>query len=86
MLGKVIDRDFVANGNILKSLEQVGGVQFTAACGVILLSTLIPRGALAFNPKQLSGQVLEGQPGAEEEEDEFKKSDSLTDSREKQVV
>lgn len=61
------------------------------AFSVILLSTLIPKGAFALNPKQISDQVLEGQPGSTDEliyekEDEFKTSNSLTDSREKQQV
>lgn len=30
LLGRVIDRDFVANGNIFKALEQVGGSVFTS--------------------------------------------------------
>ncbi|BGP40563.1 hypothetical protein JCM10449v2_004525 [Rhodotorula kratochvilovae] len=67
VLGGVIDDDFVANGNITTSLRQVGGVQFSVGCGVILAASLIPRGAFALNPKVLNGAPLQGQEGAEEE-------------------
>lgn len=65
VLGKVIDRDFVANRNIVQSLRQVGGIQFSVCCGVILLATLIPKGAFAFNPKSFNDReqpvdVLDG--------------------------
>lgn len=56
VLGKVIDRDFVATKTITNSLRQVGGIQFSVCCGIILLATLVPKGAFAFNPKRLSGQ------------------------------
>lgn len=50
-LGKVIDRDFTTNRNIISSLRHVGGMQFSIYCGIIILATFIPRGSLAFNPK-----------------------------------
>lgn len=59
VLGKVIDRDFVATRTITNSLRQVGGIQFSVCCGIILLATLIPRGALSFNPKRISSQTAD---------------------------
>ncbi|PPQ82284.1 hypothetical protein CVT25_008434 [Psilocybe cyanescens] len=53
VLGKVFDKDFTKNGNIIYSLKMVGGVHFSVACGIILLSTFIPKGAFAINPKSL---------------------------------
>ncbi|KAF8651045.1 hypothetical protein AX16_004908 [Volvariella volvacea WC 439] len=55
VLGGVIDRDFNKNGNIIESLKHVGGIQFSVSCCIILLSTLIPRGALSFNPRAIDG-------------------------------
>ncbi|KAH7102702.1 hypothetical protein BKA62DRAFT_769556 [Auriculariales sp. MPI-PUGE-AT-0066] len=57
VLGKVIDSDFAKNKNIHSSLSRVGGIQFSVCCGIILLSTLIPRGAIALNP-QPTGDLL----------------------------
>jgi len=56
VLGKVIDSDFVATRTITASLRQVGGIQFSVCCGIILLATFIPKGAFALNPKKLVGQ------------------------------
>ncbi|KDR78225.1 hypothetical protein GALMADRAFT_138347 [Galerina marginata CBS 339.88] len=53
VLGTVIDKDFTKNKNIVHSLKTVGGAQFSIACGIIILSTFIPKGAFAFNPKSL---------------------------------
>ncbi|KAF9045093.1 major facilitator superfamily domain-containing protein [Panaeolus papilionaceus] len=55
LLGRVIDSDFSRNKTIVDSLKTVGGVHFTVACAVIFLSTFIPKGAFAFNPKNLGG-------------------------------
>jgi len=57
VLGNVIDRDFKKTKNILYSLKTVGGAHFTVACGVIFLSTFIPKGAFAFNPKAIGGTI-----------------------------
>jgi len=53
VLGKVIDKDFARHGNIYHSLQTVGGVHFSVACGIIIASTFIPKGAFALNPKAL---------------------------------
>lgn len=65
VLGKVIDNDFVRTRTITNALRNVAGIQFSVCCGIILLATLIPRGALSFNPKRISSQsadidVLDG--------------------------
>jgi len=56
-------------------------VHFTVASAVILLSTLIPKGAFAFNPKALGsigGREKSHPPSVEDSEDEkdFKKSET----------
>jgi hypothetical protein len=57
VLGTVIDNDFITTGTIYNALVEVGGIQFSVGCGIILLSTFIPRGAVAFNPKPI-GDLL----------------------------
>jgi hypothetical protein len=37
-------------------------IQYSTCCGIILLSTIIPLGALAFNPKIIGGVKLVGDP------------------------
>lgn len=60
------DNDFVAHKTIYQSLTQVGGIQFSVGCGIILLATFIPAGAFSWNPKVLNGVPLEGQEGFKE--------------------
>ncbi|PPQ75553.1 hypothetical protein CVT24_013245 [Panaeolus cyanescens] len=55
LLGRVIDSDFSRNKTIVNALKTVGGVHFTVACAVIFLSTFIPKGSFAFNPKSIGG-------------------------------
>jgi hypothetical protein len=57
VLGHVVDKDFTKNNNIIYALKTVGGVHFSVACGVIFLSTFIPKGAFAFNPKFIGSPV-----------------------------
>ncbi|SGY60636.1 BQ5605_C007g04460 [Microbotryum silenes-dioicae] len=66
VLGRVIDQDFTRTGTIYKALQQVGGIQFSVASALILLATLIPMGAFAFNPKMLNSMPLEGDVAHEE--------------------
>ncbi|KAK4050848.1 hypothetical protein OIV83_003270 [Microbotryomycetes sp. JL201] len=61
LLGRVIDRDFESNGNIYAALQQVGGVQFSVGCAIILMASLVPVGAFAINPQVLNHQLLPGQ-------------------------
>lgn len=65
VLGKVIDNDYVRTRTITNALRHVAGIQFSVCCGIILLATLIPRGAFSFNPKRIAAQkedldVLDG--------------------------
>ncbi|KAH8929929.1 hypothetical protein BT69DRAFT_1275856 [Atractiella rhizophila] len=55
VLGKIIDNDFLQHHNIEDSLRRVGGIQFSVCCGIILLSTFIPKGAFSLNPRQIEG-------------------------------
>ncbi|GAA5896808.1 hypothetical protein JCM8208_007096 [Rhodotorula glutinis] len=71
ILGKVIDRDLITNGTIYNALVQVGGIQFSVGCAIILAASFIPRGAFALNPKMLNGAPLSGQ-GDSGEDDEAK--------------
>ncbi|TFK29198.1 hypothetical protein FA15DRAFT_430422 [Coprinopsis marcescibilis] len=50
-LGKVIDNEFNRTKSPYTAYLTVGGAQFSVACVVILLSTFVPVGACAFNPK-----------------------------------
>jgi len=69
VLGGVIDDDFTANNNIYRSLQRVGGIQFTVCSAVIIASTFIPRGSWAINPKP-TGDLQAGAdiPGESTEE------------------
>jgi len=71
LLGRVVDKDFTNNHNILYSLKTVGGVHFSVACVVIFLSTFIPKGAFAINPKRI-GSSVPPQAGASEASDKEK--------------
>lgn len=51
VLGKVIDDDWTSRRTIYNALTQVGGIQFTVGCVIILGASFIPKGAIAFNPK-----------------------------------
>ncbi|KAF5355563.1 hypothetical protein D9758_006322 [Tetrapyrgos nigripes] len=85
VLGRVIDRDWTQHRSIESSLRRVGGIQFSICSGIILLATLVPRGALALNPKRLE----KSKSGLEQkEEEDLKKgaSASSADSIEKEVV
>ncbi|KAH8929947.1 MFS general substrate transporter [Atractiella rhizophila] len=88
VLGKVIDRDYKKNGDIVDSLKRVGGIQFSVCCGIILLATFIPKGAFAFNPKQIEGVKTSAEDEEESETDESIKKqelngDSISASEEK---
>ncbi|GAA5878615.1 hypothetical protein JCM8547_003845 [Rhodosporidiobolus lusitaniae] len=63
VLGKVIDRDWTNNQTIHNALQQVGGIQFSVGCAIVLLASLIPKGAFSLNPKVINALPLEGQEG-----------------------
>ena len=78
MRGKFSERFHLVHLSILSLLLSV---HFTVASAVILLSTLIPKGALAFNPKALGsigGREKSHPPSVEDSEDEkdFKKAET----------
>ena len=50
ILGKYIDNVYKLRGNIGPALVYTVGVQFTVIMVIVLASTFIPSGALAFNP------------------------------------
>lgn len=53
-------------------LKNIAGVQFTVIAAILLASTFIPAGAIAFNPKLLFGEDLtgNGEPATGKEVDE----------------
>lgn len=65
VLGKWVDKQLAKKVSARDVLKYIGGVQFTILCVVILIATLIPRGAIALNPK-----AVEGATSIEEDEDE----------------
>ncbi|KAF9555664.1 MFS general substrate transporter [Agrocybe pediades] len=87
VLGRVFDKDFTKNGNITFGLKMVGGVQFSVGCAIILLSTLIPKGAFAFNPKAIGsvGSKANAHPESasesEVDEKDLKMRDAIDASR-----
>lgn len=66
VLGRVIDNDYITTGNIYNALVEVGGIQYSVGCGIIFLSTFIPRGAFAINPKP-TGDLKTPEDSDEEE-------------------
>jgi len=74
LLGRVIDNDWKSHGNIVNSLTRVGGIQFSICSVIILLATLVPKGAFAFNPKAIEGV---------RNQQEFDEDSSVGDSVEK---
>ncbi|KAG8794707.1 hypothetical protein FRC16_010385 [Serendipita sp. 398] len=54
LLGTYIDKVFTADGNIYRALVNIGGVQFTVLCAIIIAATLTPRGALHWNPSLIN--------------------------------
>jgi hypothetical protein len=65
VLGKWVDKQLVKKVTPQEILKRVGGIQFSILCVIVLLATLIPRGALSFNPK-----MVEGATSVEQEDEE----------------
>jgi hypothetical protein len=65
LLGRYLDGVYNATGGsggggrIDGGLVYTAGVQFTVIAGLVLASTFVPKGALAFNPKMLEGDGME---------------------------
>lgn len=73
LLGRYLDGVYNATGGsagggrIDGGLVYTAGVQFTVIAGLVMASTFVPKGALAFNPKMLEGDGLEGTERRSEE-------------------
>lgn len=60
LLGRYVDKVSTANnGNVHEAVFNIGGVQFTIITAIVLLATLIPRGAFSWNPDMLERQNME---------------------------
>lgn len=64
LLGKYIDSVYnrtggSRGGDVHGAVVNIAGVQFTVLTAVVIASTFVPRGALAFNPKMLDDQQLD---------------------------
>lgn len=63
LLGRYIDSVYnrtgeSAGGDIHTAIRNVAGVQYTVLMAVVMASTLIPRGALSWNPQMLHDEDL----------------------------
>jgi len=83
VLGTVIDKDFAAHNNIINSLKSVGGIQFSVCSGIILLATMVPKGALSLNPKAIEGVHNEQEFEEDSSVNSVRKSDVEGGRREK---
>jgi len=85
LLGKIVDSDFAAHGNIISALRRIGGIQFSVCSGIIILACFIPKGAFAMNPKIIGDIRLEGESGgarsSDEVESEGRDSDEIKDMK-----
>ncbi|KAF2170982.1 hypothetical protein M409DRAFT_18954 [Zasmidium cellare ATCC 36951] len=61
LLGRYVDGVYERSGDtdIHPAIFNIAGVQFTVLCGVMLLATLVPKGAISFNPPALYGESLD---------------------------
>jgi len=79
VLGAYVDK-FLKKGGIPQDvLKNVGGIQFTVICAILLASTFIPAGAFSWNPTLLFGENLTGALESQEgkhSEDNFEIIDS----------
>lgn len=57
-LGTYIDSQ-IAQTNVWDAFYNVAGIQFTVLSVIILLATLIPKGAIGLNPALLDNEVLD---------------------------
>lgn len=56
-------------GDIREGLVYTAGVQMSIICVLVFASTFVPKGALAFNPKMISDEVLDEEHIEIEEQD-----------------
>ncbi|KAL3426055.1 hypothetical protein PVAG01_02846 [Phlyctema vagabunda] len=66
MLGRHVDAVSRDNdGDVHLAVRNLGGIQFTVLAAIVIASTLIPKGALKFNPSMISDDNVEGDPDEE---------------------
>jgi MFS family permease len=53
LLGKYIDSVYNSTGTVRPALLNTAAIQLTIICGIVFISTFIPKGAIALNPKLL---------------------------------
>ncbi|KAF9877535.1 hypothetical protein CkaCkLH20_05235 [Colletotrichum karsti] len=58
-LGRYVDRIYNSGRDVRDALFNTAGVQFTVICGIVLLSTFIPKGSRTFNPTMLDDTKLD---------------------------
>ena len=88
LLGRYIDKVSKRNnGNISEAFQNIAGVQFTIIAVLILVATLIPKGALSFNPDTLYGERLDKELDAQSSDngDEDQKQTELEKEKVSQV-
>ncbi|KAF4636112.1 hypothetical protein G7Y89_g1975 [Cudoniella acicularis] len=72
--------------NARPAVFNIAGVQFTVISGVVLLATLIPRGAWSLNPKELYGESLQGEESVESVEEIIEEKSNFEDAGKKACV
>jgi hypothetical protein len=72
LLGRYIDRVSASNNrDISSAIYNIAGVQFSVLSAIIIVATFIPKGAFRINPKEISGQSLQGSDTDETPDVEF---------------
>lgn len=94
LLGRYIDGVYNRSGgsdggDIRPALVNTAGVQFTVLCVVVLASTFIPKGAIAFNPKMINDERLDKDlhaSDASSDEIEEKRRESIMKDRRESIT
>lgn len=82
LLGRYIDRISARNnGDIHEAIQNVAGVQFTIIAALMIAATFVPKGAVAFNPKNLYGEDLTHDVGQTYEKDRESSDGELKDEK-----
>ncbi|KAF2757587.1 hypothetical protein EJ05DRAFT_453393 [Pseudovirgaria hyperparasitica] len=68
LLGRYLDRQSALqaagqDGAIQDGVRSVAGIQFTILAAIVIASTFIPKGAISFNPKMISDELLDSDIG-----------------------
>ena len=75
VLGNWVDKYLKQGHSARDALKYVGGVQFVVLCVIMLVSTFVPRGAFAFNPKVIDGALPSPNDPEHQSHDEDHESD-----------